>query len=302
MTKRRFLLVVNPRGGKRRGLTILEQIQPAFAAAGAELDVRVTERSGHALEIARTTDLDGYAGLCLIGGDGTVHEVVNGLLQRERPAAIPLGLIPAGTGNTVHQHLHGRTSPQEAAQQILAGKTAPLDAVQVLLAGQVVHCINIVGWGVVADVNATAEGLRRLGPPRYATAALWHILRARHRRARLILDGQVHDDDFLFLIACNTKFTGSNMKLAPRAEVDDGRLDVIVVRRASRLQMLKIFTSVYNGSHLALPYVEYHQVRSFALESAGHESLNLDGEMKGTTPLAAEVLPAALRVFGASGS
>ena len=63
MTDQRFLLVVNPRGGKRRGLTILEQIQPVFAAAGAELDVRVTERSGHALEIARTTDLDGYAGL-----------------------------------------------------------------------------------------------------------------------------------------------------------------------------------------------------------------------------------------------
>ena len=168
MTDQRFLLVVNPRGGKRRGLTILEQIQPVFAAAGAELDVRVTERSGHALEIARTTDLDGYAGLCLIGGDGTVHEVVNGLLQRDRPAAIPLGLIPAGTGNTVHQHLHGRASPQEAAQQILAGRTGPLDAVRVSLAGQIVHCINIIGWGVVADVNATAEKLRRLGPPRYA--------------------------------------------------------------------------------------------------------------------------------------
>ncbi len=300
MTDQRFLLVVNPRGGKRRGLAILEQVQPVFAAAGAQLDVRVTERSGHAQEIARTMDLDGYAGLCLIGGDGTVHEVVNGLLQRDQPHAIPLGIIPAGTGNTVHQHLHGRAGPREVAQQILAGRTTPLDAVRVTLADRVVFCINIIGWGAVADINGTAERLRWLGPPRYAAAALWHILCARRRRAKLLLDGQVQDDDFLFLIVCNTKFTGSSMKLAPRAEVDDGKLDVVVVRRASRLQMLRVFAGVYDGSHLALPCVEYYQVRSFALESAGHDRLNLDGEMKGTTPVAAEVLPAALRVFGAS--
>lgn len=298
MTDQRFLLLVNPCGGTRRGLATLDEIRPAFATAGAELDVRVTERPGHAQELARTTDLNGYAGLCLIGGDGTVHEVVNGLLQRNPPHAIPLGIIPAGTGNTLHQHLHGQDGPREAARQILAGCTSPLDAVRVALADRVVFCVNIIGWGAVADINGTAERLRRLGPPRYAVAALWHILRARRRLARLTLDGQVQDDEFLFLIACNTKYTGSNMKLAPRAEVDDGRLDVVLIRRASRLQMLKIFTRVYDGSHLALPYVEYHQVRSFALESAGHEPLNLDGEMKGTTPVVAEVLPAALQVFG----
>lgn len=298
MTAQRYLLVVNPRGGKQRGLAILEQVRSAFAAAGAELEVRVTERSGHALELARSTDLTGYAGLCLIGGDGTVHEVTNGLLQRDQPQAIPLGIIPAGTGNTVHQHLRGQAGPQEVVQQILAGKTCLLDAVRVTLADQVVFCVNIIGWGAVADINGSAEKLRWLGPPRYATAALWHILRARRRRARLVLDGQVHDDEFLFLIACNTKFTGANMKLAPRAELDDGRLDVVVVRRASRLQMLRVFAGVYDGSHLKLPCVEYYQVRSFSLESAGREPLNLDGEMKGTAPVRAEVLPAALRVFG----
>lgn len=297
MTAQRFLLVVNPRGGTRRGLAVLEQVKPVFATAGAELDVRVTERPGHAEEIARTTDLNRYDGLCLIGGDGTVHEVANGLLQRAQSRLIPLGIIPAGTGNTLHQHLHGHDGPREAARQILAGRTGPLDAVRVTLEGQVVFCIDIIGWGGVADINCTAEKLRLLGPPRYAAAALWHILRAQRRRARLVLDGQVHDDDFLFVIACNTKFTGSNMKLAPRAEVDDGQLDVVVVRRASRLQMVKLFARVFDGSHLALPCVEYYQVCRFVLESAGHEPLDLDGEMKGTTPVSAEVLPAALRVF-----
>ena len=87
------------------------------------------------------------------------------------------------------------------------------------------------------------------------------------------------------------------MKVAPHAEIGDGKIDVVAVRHASRRQMLKLFSKVFDGSHLSLGYVEYHQVRSFAIESDGHEPLDLDGEMKGQAPLTAEVLPAALRVF-----
>ena len=296
MNARRFAVVVNPRGGKRRGLTVLERVKPILAASGAELDVRVTQAAGHAGEIARVLDLGGLDGICVVGGDGTVHEVADGLMQRCETISVPLGLIPAGTGNTLHQHLQC-DDPLEAARRIAAGGTQPLDVTQVTLNDRVVFCVDIVGWGAVADINATAEKLRMLGPPRYAVAALWHILRAKSRRAKLVLDGRAVDDDFLFVIACNAKFTGSGMKLAPHAEVGDGKIDVVVLRRASRRQMLKLFTKVYDGSHLALGYVEYHQVRSFAIESEGHEPLDLDGEIKGHAPLWAEVLPAALRVF-----
>ena len=110
--------------------------------------------------------------------------------------------------------------------------------------------------------------------------------------------GQANDDEFLFIIACNPKFTGSGMKLAPHAEIGDGKIDVVVVRRATRWQMLKLFTKVFDGSHIFLDYVEYHQVRSFAIEFDGPDLLDLDGEMKGHAPLSAEVLPSALRIFG----
>ena len=296
MAGQRFVVIVNPRGGKQRGILVLERVKPVFAAAGIELDVRVTQHPGHAGEIARTLDLECYDGICVIGGDGTVHEVADGLMQRGEPISIPLGIIPAGTGNTLAQHLRC-DDPPEAARRIVTGRTQPLDVVRVTLHDQVVFCVDIVGWGAVADINCTAERLRMLGPPRYAAAALWHILRARRRRARLVLDGQAVDDEFLFVIACNPKFTGSGMKLAPHAEIGDGKIDVVVVRRATRWQMWKLFTKVFDGSHLSLGYVEYHQVRSFAIESTGREPLDLDGEMKGHTPVFAEVLPSALRVF-----
>jgi len=290
------LVVVNPRGGKKRGLAILEQVRSVFEQAGWELAVRATEYPGHAQELARTLALDSYDNLCVIGGDGTIHEIVNGLMQRSQPASVPLGFIPAGSGNTLHQHLQCIT-PLDAARRIVAGRTCSLDAVKVTMGGQIVYSVDIIGWGGVADINRTAEGLRLLGPSRYAAAALWHLLRARRQRARVILDDRMIDDDFLFVIACNTKFTGKGMKLAPRAELGDGKIDVVLVRHASRLQLLKLFFKMYDGSHLSMDCVEYRQVRWFAIQSEGCECLDLDGEMKGRVPFHAEVVPAVFQVF-----
>jgi sphingosine kinase len=134
MTDKRILLIVNPRSGKRRGLAVLEQVKPVFAAANVELNVRVTEQSGHARQIAREFDLAEYDGLCLIGGDGTVHEAVSGLIERGESASIPLGIIPCGTGNDVARHL-GANSPSDAERRIVAGRTSPFDVARVEAGG-----------------------------------------------------------------------------------------------------------------------------------------------------------------------
>lgn len=296
MAAKHFAVVVNPRGGTRRGLAVLEAVKPVFRAAGAELDVRVTTGPGHAARIAETIDLTGCDGFCLIGGDGTIHEVVGGLMRRDEPVSTPLGVIPAGTGNSVLEHLQC-SDPLEAARRITAGSTQPLDVVRVRTGSDLAYCVNIVGWGALVDISRTAERLRALGPPRYALAAICGILRAKRRRAKLVLDEEAVEDDFLFVVACNTKFSGKGMQLAPHAESGDGKIDVMLVRPASRLQMLKLFRRVFDGSHLSLPFVEYRQVRSFGIESEGRDLLNLDGELKGTTPVTAEMMPAALRVY-----
>ena len=104
---------------------------------------------------------------------------------------------------------------------------------------QTVNCLNIIGWGGVVDINRTAERMRWVGRPRYTLAALWHILFRRRRRAVLVLDDQTADDEFLFVVGCNTQFTAKGMRLAPRADLGDGKIDVIVVRRASFGQLLR---------------------------------------------------------------
>jgi YegS/Rv2252/BmrU family lipid kinase len=296
MTQKRFVVLVNPRGGTRRGIAILDEVRSLFAAAGAELDVQHTACPGHATSLAKTLDLSQCDGLCVIGGDGTIHEVVNGLRQRREPAATPLGLIPAGTGNAVALHL-GYTTPREAVQRILAGQTQAVDIARLTMGDQTVDCLNIVGWGVVSDILGTADRLRWVGRARYTVATLWHILFPRRRRARLVLDDRTAEDEFLFVVGCNTQFTGHRMHLAPRADPCDGKIDVIVVRRASFGQMLRLFRRLFDGTHVTLDCVEYHQVRSFRIESQSADMLMLDGELKGRSPAAVEMLPGAIRLF-----
>jgi diacylglycerol kinase (ATP) len=296
MTAKRFLFIVNPRSGKQRGRAILEQLNPVFAAVRAEVDVRITEQAGHARHIAKYSDLAGYSGLCLIGGDGTVHEAASGLMERGEPVPIPLGVIPCGTGNDVAKHL-GIDNPLQAADRIVAGRTRPFDVAQVNTGGQTDYCVTLVGWAGVADINCKAERLRTLGPPRYAIAALWQMLFPKRRRAKLVLDGRCVEDSFLLVVACNTIFSGSGMRLAPRAKTDDGKIDVVIVRSAPRLQMFRLFTKVFRGTHVDMSCVEYQQVRSLSIICDDRRPLDLDGEIKGAAPVSIRMIPAAIRMF-----
>ncbi len=295
MTVKRFVVLVNPHSGQRCAGAILEQVKPLLAAH-AELDIRITQQPGHARQIAQQLDPAAYDAICLIGGDGTMHEVVSGIMERGQGTAIPLGLIPAGTGNDVAEHL-GLSRPLDAAQRIVAGRTCPFDVAEVNAAGQIHSCVTLVGWAGIADINAKAERLRRLGPPRYALAALWQVLAPKRRRARIILDDLTVEDDFLLVVACNTVFSGSGMRLAPCARVDDGKIDVVIVRNASRRQMLRLLSKVFDGSHLDMHCLEYHQVRWLSILAEDGGPLDIDGEIKGTTPLSIRMLPAAIRVF-----
>lgn len=294
MSARRFTVIVNPYSGKRRGLTEWQQASPIFQTFGATCDVHITTRPGRAAELAATLDLRDCDGVVVVGGDGTLHEVVNGLMRRGDPPP-PLGLIAGGTGNSVRQHL-GLCSPPVAARKILEGRQIPLDLARVATAGTDVYCANVVGWGGVVDVNRTAERLRWLGPARYAIAAAIRMLAPQYRTARLICDGQEMQAEFLFVIGCCTSFVGSGMLMAPRADISDGLLDVVAVRRACRRQLVRLFSSIFSGRHVNLPFVEYWQVRSFAIAEAEGQ-LNLDGELAGAAPFSATAVPAALWLF-----
>src|SRR5690606_37729166 len=121
-----------------------------------EVDVRLSERAGHARQIVQEQALDGYTGICLVGGDGTLHEVVSGLMARGEAELLPLGIIPGGTGNDVARHL-GITDAGDGTQRILTGRTEPFDVARVTAGEHTDFCTTIVAWNAVANVNRVAE-------------------------------------------------------------------------------------------------------------------------------------------------
>ena len=294
--KLKYYLIVNPHGGVRSGQKILEKVKPFFDEADAELNIIETEYAGHARDISCEIPFKGFAGLCAIGGDGTMHEMVNGIMSRKDGIRIPIGLITGGTGNSF-MHDVDCLDPIEAVQRILTNRTRKIDIFRAETEGGTYFGFNIVGWGMPTDINLLAEKMRWLGGQRYNIASIIEVLKFKTRVARIEIDGRNIVADFGFVIGCNTMYTGKGMKMAPLARLDDGLLDLLIVRKAGRIKLLRMFPKIFSGKHIADPIVEYRQVKKFSIYPEDKNTLNIDGEMLGTTPVNVEVLEKKIEVL-----
>ena len=293
---KKYYLLVNPAGGTKKGMEILEMVKPIFEKSEVHLDILQTEYAGHANELANTLDLSGYNGLCAIGGDGTLFEMVNGMLKRKDNQNFPLGLITGGTGNAFMHDLNC-LDPIKASERIIKGNLRSVDIARVETPNNFYFSFNIIGWGLVADAGYLAEYFRLLGGLRYDVASILEVLKGKRRISRLVLDGEVVDDDFVFVIACNTIHTGKAMRIAPNAKFDDGKIDLIIVRNASKTELLKLFPKLFTGEHVKSKLVEYRQVQKFSIIPDENSSLNIDGELIGITPVHVTMEPKRINVL-----
>lgn len=232
---KRLYVIVNPHGGLQKGPRALKEVVlPIWTKEfGIEVTVLETQYAGHARDLARTVDLKGYDGLCVIGGDGSVHEVVNGLLQRPKTPGVPLppvGLLPGGSGNSVMLDL-GTWSMAEAARRIGRGDVVHIDAVQCATAGLAACSINLVAWGLVGDVGVVAEKFRCLGPARYDIVAVWGVAKGGGWPCKLTYElesGQrvAVDEKLMTAFVNSTQHFGKGLRPTPNARLDDGLMDL----------------------------------------------------------------------------
>ena len=287
---KKFYLTVNPYGGGKRGPKILKNILPLFEEKNIQLTIIETEYAGHNKELANQLDMNGYDGFCCIGGDGTMYEVINGLMTREDRQKFPIGLITGGTGNSFMHDLDC-LDPMDAAKRIVKGERRSIDIFSCKANGEQYYGFNILGWGIPTDANILADKLRWMGSHRYNLSSIVEVLRHKKRFARVAIDGNSIGADFAFIIGCNTIHTGKGMKMAPLARLNDGLIDLIIVRKVSRLKLLKLFPKVFSGKHIGDPGVDYRQVKQFSIIPEEDSQLNLDGEVLGSTPVEVQVLP-----------
>lgn len=294
MTK--LYLIYNPHGGLKKGKHILKKVLPIFQNAQKELTILESQYAGHVYDYAKELEFDGYEGICIIGGDGTMHEVINGMLQREDEKMLPIGLITGGTGNSF-MHDMNCLDPREAAKNIIRGTLKKIDVAKIETEQTTYYSFNLIGWGVPTDSNIIAEKLRWLGGVRYSISAVLEVLKGKNRFAKIICDGKVFEDNYTFVIGCNTIHVGKGMKMAPKALVNDGKIDLIIVKKESRLKLLFLFPKLFKGTHIESPLVKYLQVKEFSIIPKTKNGLNIDGEMKGFTPAHVKIIKGKIKIF-----
>lgn len=290
----------------------------ALQSEGLEFESRITTRPGEAIEMARQALLDGCRQVVAVGGDGTVHEVVNGFFQNGtliNPRAV-LGVIPRGTGSDLARTLnlpHGLAPLAEMLQtpgcqgwrSIDLGRITYLDH-QGDRAER--YFVNLSDVGLGGDtcwrVNSASKALGGFA------SFLWGMLASlsnyRNQAVSVVIDEEeVYRGRAVTVAVANGQYFGGGMRMAPRAVVDDGLFDVVIAKDLSRPDLLANLYRVYRGTHLTHPKISWHRgsrVQVRALEPEHPPLLEVDGEQLGHASASYEILPSALKIMAAAGA
>ncbi|MEE9199491.1 MAG: diacylglycerol kinase family protein [Dehalococcoidia bacterium] len=294
----RWAIIANPVAGRGKGRRLATELERLLARSGVEASLLWTTRSGEAERLAADAVGKGTDGVLVCGGDGTVHEVVNGLMgAAEHPEQVSVGIAPAGRCNDLAACLGLPTDLRRIVEAVESGRVRRIDLGRI---GERYYAtVATLGFDsavsqYVADGHAPAF---LAGTPAYFYALFLQLLRYRDVPVRLrgdSLDFQGH----IFLAATgNTPRYGGRMKIAPTAVVDDGLLDLCLVRSVSRLEVLKMVPRIFSGGHVHHPAVSLHRVRRLSIESLEPLWLWADGERVAQTPATIEVVPKALSVL-----
>jgi diacylglycerol kinase (ATP) len=294
---RTFVVAINPTASFGRGRAVGPRVVALLRERGHTVHELVAE-SLPELRADAVARLDaGVDALVVVGGDGMVNLGV----ELTAGTSIPLGIIPSGTGNDMARGLGiPLDDPDAAVEGMLSSLdhgARVIDAARIVSADGVRRFACVLSAGFDAIVNERANRLRRpRGRSRYTVALLIELARLRPIAYRLVVDGVEHRERALLVSVGNNTSLGGGMKVTPAALLDDGLLDVMIVRPLSRVAFLRIFPRVFAGTHVSDPRVVTLRARSIRIEADGIVAY-ADGERIAALPIDVEVEPGALRVL-----
>ncbi|WP_320774654.1 diacylglycerol/lipid kinase family protein [Streptomyces sp. CRN 30] len=291
---RQFTAVVNPTAGSATGGGALHRVARLLREAGAGLEVEHSRDLAHAGEVARRAGGRGRAVLA-VGGDG-IAGAVGGALSG---TGTLFGLVPSGRGNDFARVLGLPAEPAALARLLLHGEPRPVDTVELVSA---VHDRTVVLGSVYAGVDALANrhaNRARLlrGTASYYAGALRAVTTWRPAGYRVTVDGEEHACRGYTVVAANSGYYGSGRRIAPGARVDDGLLDVVLIRHTPRRLFFALMRELDAGTHVHRPQVRVLRGREIRIEADRDVPYGADGEVDAVLPVTARVLPGALRVL-----
>jgi len=291
---RRIALLVNPTSGKGRGGRLLEPVAARLRSSSVDVDVVTGRDADEAFDRVRDRVAAGVDGVVAVGGDG----LVNIALQVVAGTGVPLGVVPAGTGNDIARALGlSLDDPVAAVDLVVRGATRPVD----LGRANGRWFAGVLGSGFDSMVNERANRMSwPSGRSRYNLAILAELRTFRPVPYELVLDGETWATEAMLVAVGNGSSYGGGMRVCPDARLDDGLLDITVLGPISKPEFLRVFPTVYKGTHVRHPAVTVRQARRVTLTSAGVTAY-ADGERVSVLPVTCDAVPAGMRVFAPHG-
>lgn len=288
-----FLFIFNPVAGRGRSVKVFDEVLSYFDRAGAPYEVWKTTYAGEATELAKKAASMKYENIISVGGDGTLLEVVTGLMGYE----CNLGIIPSGTGNDFVRSIGVGPDPIGAAKAILEGNTRYVDIGSTI---ENKYFVNVAGAGFDTEVIHYTERFKKRfsGQAAYILGILRSLFAYKCKRMRITMDGvTVEKNVFLIAIANGYTYAGG-MKVAPNASAFDGLFDVTLFEYIANIKIPFYLSTFINGNHKPIKQISSHRCKEITIDILdGKNPINMDGEIIGETPMTFKVVEKAFKMF-----
>ncbi len=296
----KFLAIVNPAAGGGRSAKLAGAALRRLKAKGLRVDAIASMGPGHAVQLAREAYDQGYRRFLAVGGDGTAHEIINGIFSREgQTDRVELGFLPMGTGNSFLRDFTDKGA-ESSVEALFAGRKRRVDVLRLRHATGSIFSFNLLSVGFTADVGALANRrFKAFGHFGYLLGVFVRVLQLKRRAFKLRCDDETAWDErrCLFLAFNNSKYTGGTMLIAPTADASSGYIEFVRWGPIGRLGLLKMLPRLYDGTHTRHPLSETRRVKKIEFALDAPVDVMIDGEIVTVTVLGIEVLAGGMDVY-----
>lgn len=296
----KYIAIVNPAAGGGRSAKLAGSELARLKQSGLRIDVIASTGPGHATELASEAYGQGYRRFLAVGGDGTAHEIINGIFAEDRAVErVELGFLPLGTGNSFLRDFT-KSGSESSLQALQAGRKRRVDVLRLRHATGTIYSFNVLSVGFTADVGAiTNRVFKPFGHLGYLLGVFVKVLQLKRRGFKMRCDDDAEWDErrCLFLTFNNSKYTGGTMLIAPHADPSDGLIEYVRWGPIGRMGLIRMLPRLYDGTHIEHPLASRRSVKRVEFALDGPVDVMIDGEIVTVKCQTLDILPGAMDIY-----